>query len=81
MDDILTPAVLARLRWHAELGESGFDTLPAGAAGENARWRLGAIVRVLDHLDDTHDLARIFRIVGIEPRVGGEGSVRYRDAF
>ncbi len=71
--------VRAHVRWHAELGESGFDTLPEDEAAEHARWRLGAILRYLDRLDDTDRSARIFRIVGLEAGKDGEPLIRDRD--
>ena len=61
-------ATLERIRWHAELGANSFDTLPPAAAAENAEWRLNAIVRALDRLDDTLRLTEIFRLVGVKPR-------------
>lgn len=63
-------SALDRIRWHAELGANSFDTLPTEDAAANAQWRLDAIVRLLDHLDDTDRLIRIFGVVGIEPRIG-----------
>lgn len=76
--DPIADSARAQLRWHAELGANGFDTLDAQAAAENARWRLEAIVRALDELDDTAHLARIFAVVGVEPRIGRKREISHR---
>lgn len=60
---------LARIRWHAEIGANSFDTVDYASAAENARDSLNSIVLILDQVDDTDHLARIFRVVGVEPRV------------
>jgi hypothetical protein len=80
LDDLFTPAVLARLRWNAEIAYNSFDTLEAEAAGKNAWWHLRAILNILDHLDDTHSLARILGVVGLEPRIGLERGIGNRNA-
>lgn len=61
-------ATLQRIRWHAEIGANSFDTLPERQAAENAEWRLNAIVRALDRLEDTLRLTGIFGVVGVKPR-------------
>lgn len=61
-----------RIRWQAELGASGFETLPPEDAAENAQIKLEAIVRYLDRLDDADRSARIFRLAGIEVGEDGE---------
>lgn len=53
----MTRHFIDRLRWMAELGENGFDTLPLGIAAENARLKLKAIVEFVDFIDDANDLA------------------------
>lgn len=68
-----------RIRWHAELGASGFETLPPEDAAEHAQWRLEAIVRYLDRLDDADRSARIFRIAGIEVGEDGEPIIHDHD--
>ncbi len=58
--------IRSHIRWHAELGANGFDDMKPQDAAENARWRLEAIVRILDRLDDTARLARMFGVAGME---------------
>ena len=57
----------SQLRWHAELGVNGFDTMEPQDAAENARGRLEAIVHILDELEDTARLARVLGVIGFEP--------------
>ena len=58
------------MRWMAELGLSGLDTLPLEIAAESSRMSLKGIVGLLDHLDDTDNFAAIFGTCRIEPRLG-----------
>ena len=68
------------MRWMAELGLNAFDTLSPEDAADEARLKLGAIVELLDHLDDTDFLASVFGAVGIEPRIGSKRTIReHRD--
>lgn len=69
----------AHIRWHAELGDNGFDTLPTDEAAEHAQWRLRAIVRYLDRLDDADRTVRIFRVVGLKSGENGETLIGERD--
>lgn len=62
--------VRAHIRWHAELGENGFDTLPADEAAEHAQWRLAAIGRYLDRLESNERTARIIK--KFAPNLGAE---------
>ncbi len=49
---------LARIRWNAEAGLSGFRNLGFEAGYDCARITLSAIVRILDDLDRADDLNR-----------------------
>ena len=71
--------IRARVRWHAELAESGFETLPPDEAAEHAQERLAAIVHYLDALDDADRAARIYRVVGLKSGVNGEPLICERD--
>lgn len=64
---------LARIRWHAEIGNNGFDRLPDDDAAWNARQSLSSIVQILDDLDHANSLAEIFRVTGVEPRFNRKG--------
>ena len=77
----MADAVRSQIRWHAELGANGFDDLKPQDAAENARWRLEAIVRLLDRLDDTARLARVFGVVGMEPDERLKRSLQNGDKF
>lgn len=61
-----------KIRWHAECGASVFETMPPEEALDHAQWRLEAIVRYLDRLDDADRSVRIFQLVGIEVSKDGE---------
>lgn len=62
--------VRQHIRWHAELGANSFESLKPEDAVENARWRLEAIVRYLDRLDDADRTARVLRLVGLDATEG-----------
>lgn len=57
---------LARIRWNAEAGLSGFRNLDMASGYDCARISLGAIVRILDDLDRADDLNSVRKVRGIE---------------
>lgn len=67
------------MRWLAELGLSAVEKLSAEGAADEARLKFGAIVELLDHLDDTDNLVTIFGAVGLEPRIGRKGPIQHRN--
>lgn len=77
LEDTDPQRVRGRIRWHAEMGLSSFETMPPEEAADFARWKLQTIVGLLDRLDDADRTSRIFRLVGIE--VGRDGEVLVRD--